>query len=137
MISDFTRNIQENVTSGNIAVQSVYNHFPKLYTSKSKLNNLFFNLCSSQIDNYSTCLQSDYKSNVEQFVDFSKRKECWNQWNSVSNCAKRNMGETYSLWLNTTRKIQKNDNDSLNQYNQLIANQLKFLKEDMPVEGEE
>ena len=105
---------------------------------------MFFNRCDSQINKYAKCVNlPDWKANINQFISEDKKRECFSVWNTVKNCSNKNLGRDFTMKLDMMRNLEQrgseseNEAKSIQQYNLLIKNQLQFLKEDMPVAGED
>lgn len=145
MLNDYSHNIQKNViNSQNVAINSLYSHFPQLLTSKYRMTKMFLNRCSSYVDVFSSCIgNEDWKNQIFQHVPIEKRKECYTQWMSVKNCSTKHMGESFTLKLDLIQKLERTQDEqtyekaAIEQYNIMTKNHFKFLKEDMPVEGED
>jgi len=140
MIHEFTSNVRFNVENQNSEGANVISkHFHQLITSQHRLTKMFLNQCRTPIVNYSSCLGSDWAENINQFVPNEKRVECFNQWSQIRKCSTKNLGESWTMNLDLHRKLENkelNETTTLNNYNNLINNQLKFLKEDMPGAGD-
>mmetsp|Transcript_6874 Transcript_6874/g.7133 ORF Transcript_6874/g.7133 Transcript_6874/m.7133 type:complete len:148 (+) Transcript_6874:3-446(+) len=144
MIHDHTKNISDNTKySQNLGIQALHQHFPKLVTSNYRMTRMFLNRCESQVLNYSNCINNtDWKADIEQFIGEDQRKQCYSAWHNVRQCSTKNLGESFTIKLDAMRRLTKTQDEneyqakSLQQYNNMMKNQLQFLKEDMPVEGE-
>ena len=143
MIHNFNRNIDETVEHlDNKGMHSLYKNFELLTYSKQRLNNMLLNKCSEQVNLYSNCIGNpDWKNDMGQFVNKDSRKNCFDQFVNLKRCSLKNIGESYTLRLEALNQTQRSneyrEERTLNLYNNLIKNQMNFLKTDMPVEGEE
>lgn len=143
MLHNFNRNIEETVENlDNKGLHTLYKNYELLTYSKQRLNNMLLNKCSQQVKLYSDCIgNSDWKNNMDQFVNKDIRKSCFDPWVNLKRCSLKNLGESYTLRMEafnqTERSTEFREERTLNLYNNLIKNQMNFLKTDMSVEGEE
>jgi hypothetical protein len=143
MITNLTGNINNSIGSDGIYNTPINKAYPKVDTSFFRLSNFFKNKCEVQIEKYSSCLgNSSWKENITQYIPLEKRLECWSTWSIMKACSRKHLGDGFTLKLEISRQLQNTKTDSeieaesISKYNDMMKNQFKFLKEDMPVAGE-
>lgn len=144
MITNITGNINNSTgfeSLYNIPINSVY---PNLDASFRRMFNLFNKKCDSEIAAYSTCLgNSDWKENPTQYIPTQKRVDCWKTWSLMKSCGRKYLGDGFALKLEISRQLENTlsekqiEDQNIAHYNKMMNNQLTYLKEDSPVEGEE
>ena len=79
-------------------------------------------------------------SNVNQHVPEELRKKCYNEWNTTSTCAKKDLGDSYVLKLELSRMLPDNDNSEENvlaKYVQMTNDRMGMIKKNFPSEEAE
>lgn len=146
MITNITGNYNTNIGKDGLYNKYLSKAYPKLDSLSYRLTNIFLKKCSNEVNNYSECIKnSDYKDNIFQYISLDKRIECYSTWNTLKQCAKKFIGDGFALKMDVSRQLNTNtileeeeiDQENIKRYNVFMTNHLKFLKEDMPIEGED
>ena len=145
MITNITGNFNSNIGEEGIFNTYINKAYPRLTSMESRLKDLFLKNCKYEVNNYSKCIDNNYSDNINQYLPLEKRLECNSAWSVMKSCAKKYVGDGFALKLEVSRSLDTSklinhetiNEENIKKYNKFMATQLKYLKEDMPVEGEE